>query len=225
MTVGSRDLRFYFDYISSNAYLAWREIQKLGEQYGRRIEPIPVLFAGLLNAHGQMGPAEIPPKAMWMARNNLRKAALLGMELNPPAVHPFNPLLALRVSSLPMPDATRAKLIDGLFRAVWAERLSLMEPTVVSAIATKARLDGDEAIAEAGRPEIKDALRSATDSAIAAGVFGVPTILVEDELFWGYDDFPYLERFLAGDDPLDREALSEWFQSRPSVHRKRPRHD
>ena len=225
MTEGSRDLRFYFDYISSNAYLAWREIQKLGVQYGRRVEPIPVLFAGLLEAHGQMGPAEIPPKAMWMAKNNLRKAALLGIELNPPAAHPFNPLLALRVSSLPMPDPTRAKLIDGLFRAVWAQRRSLMEPAVVSAIASEAGIDGDKAITEAGRPEIKDALRSATDSAIAAGVFGVPTILVEDELFWGYDDFPYLERLLAGNDPLDREALSDWFQPRPSFHRRRPRHD
>ena len=90
-------IRFYFDYISSNAYLAWTQLFALAEKYGAEVEPVPVLFAGLLKAHGQLGPAEVPAKALWMARNNLRKAARLALPLNPPAFHPFNPLLALRV--------------------------------------------------------------------------------------------------------------------------------
>src|SRR5438067_11348161 len=97
-------VRFYFDYISSNAYLGWTQLPKLSDKYGFTIEPVPVLFAGLLEAHGQLGPAEIPAKAGWMGKNNLRKAALLGVRRNPPASHPSNPLLALRMTSLP-PDA------------------------------------------------------------------------------------------------------------------------
>ena len=63
-------------------------------------------------------------------------------------------------------------------------------------------LDGSALVARAQEPEVKARLRRDTDDAIARGVFGVPTMETGGELFWGYDDFPFLERFLAGDDPL-----------------------
>ena len=103
-----RTVRFLFDYISSNAYLAWVELPKVAAQHGYSVELVPVLFAGLLEAHGQLGPAEVRPKAWWMFRNNLRKAAVLGLTLRPPRFHPFNPLLPLRVSSLPLPEPGRS---------------------------------------------------------------------------------------------------------------------
>ncbi len=81
-------IRFYYDYISSNAYLAWLELPKLAARHAAVIEPVPVLFAALLEAHGQLGPAEVHVKALWMLKNNLRKAALLGVPLNPPVHHP-----------------------------------------------------------------------------------------------------------------------------------------
>ena len=96
----TRTLRFYFDYISSNAYIAWTQLPALAKRYDLAVEPVPVLFAGLLEAYGQLGPAEVPVKAAWMAKNNLRKAVRLGIPLRPPVHHPFNPLLALRISSL-----------------------------------------------------------------------------------------------------------------------------
>ena len=211
--MGDAPIRFYLDYLSSNVYLAWSQLPALAARYGRAIEPIPVLFAGLLGAHGQLGPAEVIPKALWMARNNLRKAALLGLPLHPPAFHPFNPLLALRVSSLPMEADARARLVGGLLRAVWAERRHVSEAAVVAAVADEAGLDGAALVAAAQQPAAKEALRRQTDDAIAAGVFGVPTMLVGGELFWGYDDFPFLERYLAGTDPLDPAAFAEWVRA------------
>lgn len=216
-------IRFYLDYISSNAYLAWEALLPLAERFERRVEPAPVLFAALLNAHGQLGPAEIPAKRSWMGRNTLRKAVVLGVTLRPPATHPFNPLLALRVTLLPMPDATRQRLVTALMRAEWAERRDVSDPAVVRAVAASVGLDGERAIGDASKPEIKEALRRETDAAIAAGVFGVPTLIVDGELFWGYDDFPWLEGYLAGDDPLRRADLSEWAQAiRASARRRRP---
>lgn len=110
-------VRFYFDYVSSNPYLAWTQLARLTEGYGVTVDPVPVLFAGLLGAYGQLGPAEVPAKAFWMGKNTLRKAALLGVPLNPPAFHPFNPLLALRASSLPLDPAMRTALIDAFWQA------------------------------------------------------------------------------------------------------------
>jgi 2-hydroxychromene-2-carboxylate isomerase len=171
---------------------------------------VPVLFAGLLEAHGQLGPAEIPAKARWLWRNNLRKSALLGVPLRPPAYHPFNPLLALRASSVPVGESARAALIDGLFRAVWVRGLHVSEAAVVERVAEEAGLDGRELLAEAQAPEAKARLRKQTDDAIARGVFGVPSMEVGEELFWGYDDFPLLELFLGGKDPLDPNEAKRW---------------
>lgn len=219
-------VRLYFDYISSNAYLAWLELPKLAAKYGIDVEPVPVLFAGLLEAHGQLGPAEVRAKAHWMWKNNLRKAALLGAPLNPPAYHPFNPLLALRASSLPIGEAERTALVEGLFKAVWVERKHVSEPEVVEQIANEAGLDGPRLVAEANASESKTRLRAQTDEAISKGVFGVPSMLVGDELFWGYDDLPYLERFLAGKDPLDPEEVPKWMGApRPSAVRRRFRRE
>jgi 2-hydroxychromene-2-carboxylate isomerase len=216
-------VRFYFDYISSNAYLAWEVLPALAGRFGRGVEPVPVLFAGLLGAWGQLGPAEVLPKAYWMARNNLRKAALLGIPLHLPAFHPFNPLLALRASSLPLEDDARRRLIGGLFRATWAERRHVADPEVVAAVADAAGLDGRALVAAAGEPDTKARLRRQTDDAIAAGVFGVPTMVADGELFWGYDDFPMLERFLAGRDPLGADAAAEW-SVRPPASAMRRQH-
>jgi 2-hydroxychromene-2-carboxylate isomerase len=203
-------VRFYFDYISSNAYLAWTQIHELAARHGRTVEPVPVVFGKLLDAHGQLGPAEVRPKARWMWRNNLRKAARLGVALRPPAFHPYNPLLALRVSSLPMPEASRRRLVDALFRAVWVEQQHVSEPDVVARVADGAGLDGAALVAAAREPEAKARLRRQTDEAVASGVFGVPIFAVDGELFWGYDDLPWLERFLAGEDPLEPETAQAW---------------
>ena len=215
-------LRFYFDYISTNAYLAWKRMPELARRYGCQVEPVPVLFAGLLEAHGTVGPAEVPAKAIWMIKNNIRKAALLGVPLAPPAFHPFNPLLALRVSSLDGTLAERDALIDALFAAVWARSLHVSEPDVVVRIANEIGLDGSALVAAAGEPAAKARLKAQTDDAIARGVFGVPAMEYDGEVFWGYDDLPYLELRLAGDDPLERSSwrTSENVAPRPSAMRR-----
>ncbi len=121
-----------------------------------------------------------------------------------------------------MGEDERHALIDGLFRAVWAERQHVSEPEVVERVASRAGLDGARLVAEAQRPDAKARLRAQTDRAIAAGVFGVPTMVVGDELFWGYDDLSWLERHLAGDDPLDPALVPpESARPRPSAVRRR----
>jgi 2-hydroxychromene-2-carboxylate isomerase len=218
-------LRFYFDYVSPNAYLAWTQLPALAARYGVAIEPVPVLFAGLLEAHGQLGPAEIPAKIRWMSKNNLRKAALLRVPLNPPAFHPFNPLLALRVSSLPLDASKREALVGALFEAVWVRALHVSDAAVVAQLADEIGLDGPALVAAAERADGKARVRAQTDDAIARGVFGVPSMETGPELFWGYDDFPHLERFLAGKDPVDPSEWRKWSGApRPSaVRASRPR--
>jgi 2-hydroxychromene-2-carboxylate isomerase len=214
-------LHFYFDYISHNAYIAWTQIHALAARHGRAVEPRPVLFAGLLNATGQLGPAEIPAKTRWMIRDLLRKAAELGIPFEPPASHPFLPLLPLRVSALPMPEVTRRRLVDALFRATWAESVDVSDPDAVARIADTVGLDGSDTLRAAATSEAKQRLRHQTDEAIAVGVFGVPTVIVDGELFFGYDDHVHVEKFLRGEDPLDREAVAAFARVRATARRRR----
>ena len=201
-----KTIRFYFDYESPNAYIAWTQLPELARRHGFGIHPVPILYAALLDAHGQIGPGESPAKGRWMNKNLARKAALLGVPLSAPAFLPFNPLLALRATMLlEGKPGERDALIDALFRAVWVRGLHVSETAVVEGVANEIGLPGSDLVAKAQMPEIKSRLRAQTDEAISRGVFGVPSMEIGDELFWGYDDFPYLELFLAGKDPVDPE--------------------
>lgn len=222
---GADPIRFYFDYISPNAWLAWARIHEAAGPSGRRVEPVPVLFAALLRASGRPGPAEVPAMWRWMVRNVLRKAATHGIPMKPPASHPFNPLLALRVSSLPMPEALRTRVIDALFRAVWAGGPGVTDEAEVARLVSLAGGDGKEAVRAAASPEGKARLRRRTEEAVSAGVFGVPTMLVDGEIFWGHDDLEFMARFLAGEDPLPRPELPAWEAVRPTAWRRPPEPD
>lgn len=219
----SEAVELHFDYISHNAYLAWHALRPIARGAGRRVTPVPVVFGALLKAHGQLGPAEVLPKARWMVRDVARKAFDLGLPLRPPASHPFLSLLPLRVTTLVLrDDADRGpRLIDALFDAAWGQSRPIDDPEVVAEIADAAGLDGSTLVEAAARPESKALLHAATDRAIERGVFGVPTMLADDRLFWGYDDLPSLERFLSGADPIESMDFADWWKVRPSIVRRR----
>lgn len=213
-------LLFFYDFISPYSYLAWRSIHAVAKKYDREVEPVAILFAGLLDTYGQKGPAEIPPKRIHMFKQIIRLAAGANIKIEPPPAHPFNPLLALRVASLPMKPEVRRRLIDGLYSAVWAGGGGVTDPANVASIATHAGLDGERAVALAGEQEAKDRVRSQTEAAIQKGVFGVPTTIADGESFWGFDALSHLDAFLAGADPATPERLAPWLALKPSAQRK-----
>jgi 2-hydroxychromene-2-carboxylate isomerase len=207
----SAPIEFWFDFISPYAYLAWTQVPALAQRHQRPLVLRPVLFAALLDHWGQLGPAEIPPKRVHAFKHVLRRGFDFGVPLQAPPAHPFNSLLGLRLASLELPDADRRALVDRLYRAVWGpEGPGITDPEVVAKLLGEIGLDGQALLAAANSPDNKQRLIAATQEAIEKGVFGVPTMLVEGELFWGTDDLPNLDRFLRGEDPIDLAALERW---------------
>ncbi len=201
----------YFDFISPFAYLAWKRISAVAEARSRPLRPQPVLFAGLLGHYGQLGPAEIPPKRIYIFKQVLRRAHERALPLQPPPAHPFNPLLGLRLAGDPSLTPTdQLRLIDALFNATWGCGPGIEDPATVVSILNDAGFDGAARVAAAGSAEAKSRLRQATQAAIDLGVFGVPTMVADGELFWGDDSIDDLDRFLRGDDPVTEEALAPW---------------
>jgi 2-hydroxychromene-2-carboxylate isomerase len=171
---------WYFDFVSPFSYLQCEQLPVL--ERSLRVRYRPVLFAGLLEANDHRGPAEIAAKRRFTYRFVVWQARQLGIPLKFPAAHPFNPLplLRLAIAADCEPDAVRK-----IFRFVWRDgRLGDLPIEWAELTAELGLPDAAERIASA---EIKNALRRNTDEAIARGVFGVPTLAIGDELFWGAD--------------------------------------
>ena len=214
-------IEFWFDFISPYAYLAWQRVHAVAEAHDRPLVYRPVLFAGLLGHWGQLGPAEIPPKREFVFKQVLRRAAALGVPLQPPPSHPFNPLLGLRLACVELEPEPRRRLIDALWQATWAGGPGITAPEEVARVLADAGLEPEPLLAAAQAPATKQRLLDHGAAAIAAGVFGVPTMLVDGELFWGDDSFAELDAWLRGEDPLDRDALARWAGLPASAVRER----
>jgi 2-hydroxychromene-2-carboxylate isomerase len=214
-------IEFCFDFVSPYAYLAWTQLAALGARVGRDIEARPVLFAGLLNAHGTKGPAEVPAKRAYVFKDVLRAAHRAGVTVIPPPAHPFNPLLALRIAGLPLDGALRARVVDALFVATWAGGDCIDSAERISTALGRVGIDAAPLLAQATTAEAKDRLRRNTADAITRGAFGVPTLFVDGEMFFGSDSFPYIEAYLRGEDPVARhqELLRRWLDLPAAANR------
>jgi len=169
-----------FDVISPFAYLAFPRLQELPG--GVELEVVPVLLAALLDHFGQRGPAEIPSKRRFTYRFVLWRARRLGLPLRMPPAHPFNPLAALRLIIAAGSDSRAAGTV---LRAVFGEGRDVTDPAVIADLATQLGVANPQAAL--ADPAIKQRLRDNTQWACSRGVFGVPTLVLGEELFWGHD--------------------------------------
>ncbi|MBX2798965.1 MAG: 2-hydroxychromene-2-carboxylate isomerase [Myxococcales bacterium] len=198
---------FWFDFISPYAYFGWLRIREIAARHDATLRARPVLFAALLNHHGQLGPAEIPSKREHTFKDILRYATLNDVELTGTATHPFNPITALRCSLPEVAGSDQHTVIDAFFRAGWGRGADLGDPAALQRVLDQADLDGAALLAATREPTVKDALKGQVAAALERGVFGVPTCDVDGELFWGNDRLSYVELRLQGRDPLPDEAV------------------
>ncbi len=190
-----KHITFYLDFISPFAWLAFDKLPEALQGLSYSVHYKPLLFAGLLKHHGQLGPAEIAPKRDWTYRQVLWLAQRDGVDLQLPASHPFNPLGLLRLALAcdPQGEPNRYQC-ETIFRHVWQGGQDAADAGRLQALTQALAPARDPA-----SPEVKAQLKAATEQAIAAGVFGVPTLEVYGRLFWGYDALPMLRAYLDGD--------------------------
>lgn len=200
-----KHITFHFDFISPYAYLAFEKLPEALKGLGWRVDYRPVLFAGLLKQHGQLGPAEIAPKRDWTYRQVLWVAHAHGIPLQLPAAHPFNPLALLRLALACGQDGLVNRYVaETVFRHVWrggADAVDAQRLAELRALLQPARDPAGE--------DVKADLKANTDAALARGVFGVPTCEVDGRQFWGFDALPMLRAYLEGDAWFDSGAWEQ----------------
>lgn len=181
---------WYFDVISPFAHVALARLPEIARH--RRVVLKPIVFGAVLKHWGQLGPAEIAPKRVHTYRLVTHAALALGLPFRFPPAHPFNPLAMLRL--LTALDGDEAA-VNKAFGLIWGQGRDANDPEVLAAVA---QAGGDPgALARTGDQAVKDALRQATDEAVAAGVFGVPSLLIDGEIFWGVDAMTMARDYLA----------------------------
>jgi len=181
---------WYFDFISPFAYLQWQRLRREAPAF--LIQPHPVLFAGLLKHWDNKGPVEIPPKRGWTYAHCLWIAHRHHIPMRLPSRHPFNPLPLLRLS---IALNNSPEVVERLFRFVWQEGHLPDESTHWNSLLDELCVR-DEALQS---NEIKARLIANGEAAIAAGVFGVPTAVVNAQCFWGVDATDMLIAFVKND--------------------------
>jgi 2-hydroxychromene-2-carboxylate isomerase len=169
-------LRWYFDFISPFSYLHWQKVKALPEA----VTPVPIVFGAVLSARGQKGPAEIPGKREFTYRHVLWQARQEGVALRFPPAHPFNPLAALRLC---VAAGSTTAAVDALFDWIWKDGNAGDSVEALAPVAAALGIDLGTVLGEPAKAQ----LRANTEAAIAAGVYGVPTLAVGPDLFWGND--------------------------------------
>ncbi|GAB4037675.1 MAG: 2-hydroxychromene-2-carboxylate isomerase [Rubrivivax sp.] len=210
-------LRFVFDPVSPYAYLAFEALPQALEGLSVVVDFEPVLFAGLLKHHGQKGPAEIEPKRAWTFRQVAWRAHELGVPLQVPARHPFNPLPMLRLllACAPAGGTPNRRQVEAVLHHVWRGGGADAEDPDRLAALTAALAPARDPASDA----VKAELRARTEAAVAEGIFGVPTVVVEGRHFWGLDALQMLSACLRGDPWFDGPDWDRAGRPRPGVRR------
>lgn len=191
-------LPFYFDYACPWAYLGSCRVEAYFADLGVEIDFRPVQLATLREPTAGQGAAPGERKQRWFDSDLRAWSEMIGADVDTSPRHLIrrSTHLALK-AALVARDAGRLREYHyPAYRARWAEARDLSDRGVVRELLAAAGLDPDAALARAESPELEERLERDTQDAIARGVFGVPTLLVGDRLFWGNDRFE-LARFFV----------------------------
>jgi 2-hydroxychromene-2-carboxylate isomerase len=194
-----KKVTFYFDFGSPTAYLAATQLPQIAAEAGATLEYQPILLGAVFKATGNRSPVEVPAKARYMLRDLQRFAARYAVPFAFSPFFPLNTLTLMRVATAVKarePERLGA-LVEHVFRAVWADGRDPSDAAALGEMIAGAKLDATLVMENAQQQDVKDLLRSETEAAVARGVFGVPSMFVGDELFFGQDRLDFVREALA----------------------------
>lgn len=184
-----KQVEVFFDFGSPAAYLAYTQLPRIADERGAQIVWRPILLAGVFKATGNVSPVAIPEKRRWILGDFALWARHYGVkfELNPG--FPVNTLTLMRGAvglQMRAPDRF-AQYVEVIFRAMWERPRNLNLPEEVEGVLREAGFDPDAFTTLVADREVKERLKQNSDEAVARGVFGAPTFIVNGQLFFGQD--------------------------------------
>ncbi|AZD68426.1 2-hydroxychromene-2-carboxylate isomerase [Pseudomonas chlororaphis] len=195
----SKTVEFFFDLGSPTSYLAYTQLPKICAQTGSQLIYQPMLLGGVFKVTGNASPISIPAKGRYMLQDLARYARRYEVPLAFNPHFPINTLLLMRaVTGMQLRHPQRfIAFIDCLFRALWVEKRNLNDQATVAAVLSEGGFDPLEVLALTNDEEVKNALKDKTEQALQRGVFGAPSMFVDNQLFFGQDRLDFVLEALS----------------------------
>lgn len=193
------NLTFYFDFGSPNAYLAHKVLPALAERTGLSVTYAPILLGGVFKLTGNRSPMEafagIKSKLAYEqleTRRFVARHGLIAYRQNPH--FPVNTLTLMRMAVAAQDLGVFEAYVDSVFADMWERGLKMDDPDVVRAALGEAGLPAADLLAGAGQDAVKARLIEGTAQAVDLGVFGAPSFLLGEALYFGKDRLDEIER-------------------------------
>ena len=195
----SKTVEFFFDLGSPTSYLAYTQLPKICAQTGSQLIYQPMLLGGVFKVTGNASPISIPAKGRYMLQDLARYAKRYEVPLAFNPHFPINTLLLMRaVTGMQLRHPQRfIAFIDCLFRALWVDKRNLNDQATVAAVLSEGGFDPLEVLALTNDEEVKNALKDKTEQALQRGVFGAPSMFVDNQLFFGQDRLDFVLEALS----------------------------
>lgn len=197
----TKTIELIFDFVSPNAYLIWGPLKALADKHGATIEITPVFLGGMHKLTGNAPPfiRDAPVKGKneytQIEMNRfVKKHGLAKFKMNPH--FPFNTITLLRMLVALAPEQ-RATFIETLMPPIWEEGLDVTDGETLGKILQDGGFDPTELLAKTQDPAIKQALIDNTEKAVARGAFGIPTIYIDDEMYFGKERLGQIDEQLS----------------------------
>ena len=189
-----KPLEFYFDFISPYSFLAHKQIREMENKEGVKVIYKPVLLGGLHNLHGIKAPAFIPAKAKHMVRDCKLIAEKNNIRFKFNSYFPIRSLNLMRGVLVAEEDNIKKYYIDNIFNTIWQDGLNMNDAIVIQKILQNMTINPKTFSLRTTSSLIKDLLRKKTNEAYEKGVFGAPTFVVNNKIFWGQDRIEFALR-------------------------------
>jgi 2-hydroxychromene-2-carboxylate isomerase len=182
-------LEFWFDFGSTYSYPAAMRAEELAKAHNVVLKWRPFLLGPVMKMHGHSGtPADLPAaKLRYIWRDAEQICAFQGIEFRRPSTFPRSGLLAARVALCGTGTPWEGNFIRAVFDSNFSKDREIADAEVIEEILGTLGLDAKQILAAARSERIKELLRQRTTVASGLGIFGAPTSLVGQELFWGQD--------------------------------------
>ena len=182
---------FYFDFVSPYSFLAHKEIKRLEKRNLIKVQYKPILLGGLHNLHGIKAPAFIPSKARFMIRDCKLVAEKKKIRFKFNSYFPIKTVNLMRGVFVAKDDDFESYYIEKIFESIWKDGLNMNDQNIVDRVLKNININPKTFFLRASGQSIKNLLRKKTDEAFEKGVFGAPTFLVNNKIFWGQDRLEY----------------------------------
>ena len=189
-----KPLEFYFDFISPYSFLAHKQMRKIENNESIKVIYKPVLLGGLHNLHGIKAPAFIPAKAKHMVRDCKLIAEKNNIRFKFNSYFPIRSLNLMRGVLVAEEDNIKKYYIDNIFNTIWQDGLNMNDAIVIQKILQNLNVNPKTFSLRTTSSLIKDLLRKKTNEAYEKGVFGAPTFVVNNKIFWGQDRIEFALR-------------------------------